>query len=135
MPGAQDQGKLSCHFNGSKSTYRCQCDGTTPVCSACQTKSKTCTYASDPAVPRVAALKTAHKQLESKYDHLRSLYTRLKEADSADALALLEQIRTTDGIPELPENPSIWQSSSDTANTSGQANPMVSKGKLEERPL
>lgn len=86
-------------------------------------------------MPRVAALKTAHKQLESKYDHLRSLYTRLKEADSADALALLEQIRTTDGIPELPENPSIWQSSSDTANTSGQASPMVSKGKLEERPL
>lgn len=86
-------------------------------------------------MPRVAALKMAYKQLESKYDHLRSLFTRLKEADAADALALLEQIRTTDGIPELPENLSIRQSSSDTANNSGQASPMVREGKLEERPL
>lgn len=68
-----------------------QCDSATPACDACKTRNTTCVYASDPAVSRFAALKTAYTQLQSRYDDLWSLYNRPREGDAREAPALCER--------------------------------------------
>lgn len=102
----------------------------TPVCAACETRSVSCTYLSDPAVPRFAALKTAYGQLQSHHDHLRSIFTQLKDADEAGASALLEQIRRDDGDLEMPKDVNHWNNSADIAGSSDASSSTVHQGML-----
>jgi hypothetical protein len=69
-------------------------------------------------VPRATARRTAYEWLEVKYDHLRSLYTRLKETGRAEAFALLERIRVEVEVPSIPEEVNICDGLSDTTDTS-----------------
>jgi hypothetical protein len=59
------------------------------------------TYTSEPGVPRYAALKVEYIELEAAYSNLSKLHERLKCGNISEALALLEQIRLEDGIPNM----------------------------------
>jgi hypothetical protein len=115
------------------SIHSCKCDSQTPVCGACHKRSRTCIYTSDPAVPRSAARGTAYEQLEVKYDHLLSLYTRLKETGRAEAFALLERIRVENEVLSIPEEMNVCEGSSDTADTSKKGSPIAHHSESTEK--
>jgi hypothetical protein len=59
-----------------------------------------CSYTSDPTRSRSSALKAAFEQLETRYDSLMRIYTRLKRGSVAEASALLELIRREEHVLE-----------------------------------
>jgi hypothetical protein len=81
-----------------------QCDGLTPICSPCHSKSTQCTYSSDPNVSRFAALKSEYEQVKTSLDDLSTIYERLKQGSASEASRLLQRIRTEDGIPGFLED-------------------------------
>jgi hypothetical protein len=53
---------------------------------------------------RLVTLKSEHKQLKSSHDNLMQLYRRLKQGSASEVSAIIEQIKMSDEILDMPEH-------------------------------
>lgn len=75
-----------------------QCNGERPVCKACREQDRTCEFACEPGVTPVAALKRKYKALQAESADEHDLLGFLRIGSDADALKVLEHLRSSDNV-------------------------------------
>lgn len=73
-----------------------QCDGSMPPCDQCLRQRSECEYASNPGIPRTAALRSKYDRLETSHRDLLELLQHLRDNSTLATAALVGRIKSGD---------------------------------------